>query len=58
MAIIDSQVERITGTINLMINRFQDIFSGHQFLRMHAAFQGVSQDNFMENYNQSFSLDD
>ena len=34
---------------------FQEIFSGHQFLRMHSLFQGFSPDMFMTNFNSNFA---
>lgn len=58
MQIIDQHVERITETINRMINRFQDVFNGHQFLRMHRAFEGVPANNFVSNFEQQFNPDE
>ena len=34
---------------------FQNIFSGHQFLRMQSMFQGFSPDMFMTNFNSNFA---
>jgi hypothetical protein len=39
---------------NLM-RSFQELFSGHQFLRMHTMFQGFSPDQFMTNFNSNFA---
>ena len=37
-----------------MLRDFQNIFSGHEFLRMNHVFDGFSPDQFMTNFNQNF----
>ena len=37
-----------------MLRTFQDLFSGHEFLRMNTMFQGFSPDTFMNNFNHNF----
>ena len=51
LTLIDSQIGRITGAINTILQRFTVIFSGYQFLRMQQEFQGVSPNDFMQNFN-------
>jgi hypothetical protein len=40
--------------LNNIMRSFQELFSGHQFLRMNHVFQGFSPDIFMNNYNSNF----
>ena len=56
--LIDAQVERLTGDINRMLQNFQALFTGHQFLRMQQAMNGVAPGEFMGNFNSSFAPGD
>lgn len=41
-----------------MMRNFQDLFSGHEFLRMNTLFTGFSPDMFMSNFSSNFSSDE
>lgn len=45
----------LSEMLNNMMRNFQEIFSGHEFLRMNTMFAGFSPDMFMTNFNANFS---
>lgn len=51
---VNANIEHIIGTY---LRQFQELFSGHQFLRMNSMFNGFSPDTFMSNFNTNFSSD-
>lgn len=51
----DSREEQLTNMLGSLMRSFQNIFSGHQFLRMQSMFQGFSPDIFMTNFNSNFA---
>ena len=56
----NGQVPDLNGIESMLGNifrNFQDLFSGHEFLRMNTLFQGFSPDQFMNNYQQNFYSD-
>ena len=40
------------------MRNFQELFSGHEFLRMQTLFQGFSPDTFMNNFQGNFFSDE
>ena len=55
---IDSHVDHITQALNVMIGRFQELFIGRTLARVSRAFEGVSAEEFRNNFDQAFSPDE
>lgn len=55
---VDAQVDRLTGAINHMLANFQQLFTGHSFLRMQTSLNGASPSDFMHNFESSFNPSD
>ncbi|TNV85863.1 hypothetical protein FGO68_gene2314 [Halteria grandinella] len=50
----DQARDRLENMLGSIMRSFNDIFSGHQFLRMRQVFESVSPDLFMNNFNSNF----
>lgn len=47
----------IQDMLGNIFRNFQDLFSGHEFLRMNTIYQGFSPDTFMNNFQHNYFSD-